>query len=177
MATCLLFCKSSRSATMNDGKKAEGYVQDALKVAEARSKFTFVRLYDSKSAGLGKGGNIIPPQPADYIVLFDGVSFLLEVKSSERHHSLAQATLRDTFSAEQMLGVRLWERAGGGAVCAFYSLVTNLFEIWDSRDIREAYNAPARSRKLKAEPLASNITNHSAVLSSALTGALRDYSR
>lgn len=161
----------------NDGKKAEGYVQEALKVVEAKSKFTFVRLYDSKSAGLGTGGNVIPPQPADYIVLFDGICFLLEVKSSERHTSLAQATLRETFSAEQMLGVRLWERAGGGAVCAFYSLKSELFEIWDSRDIREAYNAPPRSRKLRAGPLASNITNHSAVLSSALTGALRDYSR
>lgn len=163
---------------MNDGKKAEGYVQDALKYLEAKSRATYVRLYDSKSAGFGKGGNLIPPQPADFIVLLHGFPFLLEVKSSDSHDSLADTTLRSVFSAEQMLGAQLWKRALGGALCAFYSIRTGKFEIWDSLDIREAYNQPPRQRKLTAAPLATQVDYNNAVLSAAIMRTVHDhYSR
>jgi hypothetical protein len=158
----------------NDGKEAEGYIRDALKLFERKSRSTFVRLYDSKSAGLGKGGNVIPPQPADFIGLWKGLSFLLEVKSSERYDSLAQATIREVFSSEQMLGVRLWSRCSGAALCAFYSIPADRFEIWDGRDILVAYDAPPRQRKLTAKPLRSDIQTKDIWLYPALLGALSE---
>lgn len=163
---------------MNDGKKAEGYVQDALKLLESKSRATYVRLYDSKSAGFGKGGNLIPPQPADFIVVMLGFPFLLEVKSSDKHDSLADTTLRSVFSAEQMLGVRLWKRALGGALCAFYAIRTGKFELWDGDDIRSAYNQPPRQRALQAQPLATQINSNDASLSEAIMRTVHDhYSR
>lgn len=132
----------------NDGKSAEGYVTDALKLLERTRKSTFIRLYDSRSAGFGSGGNLVPPQPADFVFVLDGVTSLLEVKSSDRYKSLTECTVRNVFSEEQMLGAKLWTRAGNLALTAFYSLITKEFEIWNSMKIRAAYFSPPRKRKL-----------------------------
>lgn len=144
------------SAVANDGKSAEGYITDALKLLERNRKSTFIRLYDSRSAGFGNGGNLVPPQPADFIFVLDGLTSLLEVKSSDRYKSLTECTVRNIFSEEQMLGAKLWTRAGNLALTAFYSLVTKQFEIWSSMAIRDAYLAPPRQRKLQGVPLASS---------------------
>lgn len=143
------------TAVANDGKEAEDIVRQALMLLERQRAATFLRLYDSRSAGLGSGGNVIPPQPADYVVALNGVTSLLEVKSSERHESLRFAVLRDTFSEDQMLGVKLWSRAGNRSLVAFFSVALKKFELWDGLVIREAYFAPPRQRSLKsASPLA-----------------------
>ncbi len=137
----------------NDGKVSEGHVQEALKEMERRYKSTWVRLYDSKSAGLGSGGNIIPPQPSDFIVATPNRVATLEVKSSEMVASLVDTNLRAMFKENQILGARLWMRAGHGAICVFHSLVSNRFEIWSMKPVVEAYLAPPRKRKLEAAPL------------------------
>lgn len=155
----------------NDGKSAEGYVTDALKLLERTRKSTFIRLYDSRSAGFGSGGNLVPPQPADFVFVLDGVTSLLEVKSSDRYKSLTECTVRNVFSEEQMLGAKLWTRAGNGALVAFYSLKTKQFEIWDTMAIRNAYYAPARQRKLTG-PCLSGSTSDSESLSHALAIAI-----
>jgi hypothetical protein len=159
----------------NDGKSAEDLVRAALETMEAKSRATFIRLYDSRSAGFGSGGNTIPPQPADFVVVLDGVTFLLEVKSSVTHHSLANTTLRNVFSAEQMLGVKLWTRAGAQSMVAFYSESDSRFELWEGLPIREAYLQPPRKRKLTAEPLASGVDP--SVLHTAIAYAVADHWR
>lgn len=44
----------------NDGKAAERLVTDALKDLESKTKFTWLRLYDSHSAGVGSGEILYP---------------------------------------------------------------------------------------------------------------------
>lgn len=139
----------------NDGKKAEGYIRSALELMEQKTKSTYVRLYDSTSAGLGDGGNFIPPAPADYIVVFEGKPSLLEVKSSEKHDCLSSCTLRSVFSDHQIMSARVWARASSNALCAFYSLKTKQFSFWRMSDIVKAYLAPPRQRKLAGPPLAT----------------------
>lgn len=138
----------------NDGKEAEGHIQDALKTLERTKKATWVRLYDSKSAGFGSGGNIIPPQPADFIYVTDRGSSLLEVKSSENHLSMKTLPIREYFKECQILGARLWKRANKAALCAYYSLESKQFEIWDMSQVVQAYLAPPRKRQLQGEPIA-----------------------
>lgn len=137
----------------NDGKSAEDYIREALKLLEKTKQSTFIRLYDSRSAGFGKGGGIIPEQPSDFIFTVEGLTSLLEVKSSEKYNSLKETTLRNVFSDNQMLGAKLWTRAGASALVAFHSAITGRFEIWPTMVIRESYYAPPRHRKLSAIPI------------------------
>lgn len=137
----------------NDGKLTEGLVQDALKEMERKAKSTWVRLYDSKSAGFGSGGNIIPPQPCDFIYTLNGTTAALEVKSSESALTLQDTTLRSMFKESQILGARLWIRSGNKALCIFHSLSSDWFEVWDMRQVVAAYLAPPRKRQLQGPRL------------------------
>ena len=99
----------------NDGKTAEAAVQKCLVWLETKYPCTFNRLYDSRSAR-----NLIPPNPADFIVGFDGKFYLLEVKSSIKFDTLKRAGVNGTFSANQLLSCRLWTRAGLNYIAVFY---------------------------------------------------------
>jgi len=143
----------------NDGKGAEKLVTEALDLAVRKHRVAYVRLYDSTSAGIGSGGNFIPEQPSDFIVTMEGKAFLLEVKSSNHLECLSQSVLRNVFSDNQIMGARLWKRAGANAVCAFYSLATKRFDFWMMEDITMAYLAPARQRKLNKKPRASSTSD------------------
>lgn len=147
----------------NDGKGAEGLIQDALILFERKHRATFVRLYDSTSAGATTGGNFLPSQPADFIVTYQGKASLLEVKSSIIHKSLRETVLRNVFSEDQIKGARLWMRAGNLATAAFYSHKSKAFEWWDMRDIVAAYLAPPRCRKLAADSFGSGSAESSVI--------------
>lgn len=155
------------AAFSNDGKIAEHHIQEALKQMEKTSKSTWVRLYDSKSAGLGKGGNAIPPQPADYIVATTRGCYLLEVKSSIVATTLSDTSIRSLFKENQILGARLWFRAGQRAFCAFYSVKSQTFELWDMNQVVTAYLAPPRQRQLPGKPL--QVSKPSGLLTALLT--------
>ena len=141
------------AAKRNDGKCAEGLIQSGLILFERSHRATFVRLYDSTSAGATTGGNYLPSQPADFIVAYNGKTSLLEVKSSIIHKSLRETTIRNVFSEDQIKGARLWIRAGNLATAAFYSHKSGSFEWWDMQDIAGAFLAPPRCRKLAVAPL------------------------
>lgn len=138
----------------NDGTAAQDKIQAALKIMESRSMSTFIRLYDSKSAGFGSGGNIIPENPSDFIVSYRGRTAIIEVKSSVTHRSLKDCTLRSLFRSCQMLGAYLWTRAGNQSWTAFYSVESGYFEFWPTMKVREYYLAEPRHRKLQGEPAA-----------------------
>lgn len=133
----------------NDGKSAEEIVRKALLLMQEKRRATFVRLYDTTSAG-----NFLPGQPGDFILHVEGVGCLLEVKSSSKHPSLNSVTLRDTFSIEQIKGARLWLRAGAVSLCLFHRVGTKTVEVWGMQDVVGAYLSPPRQRKLKGDPLA-----------------------
>lgn len=156
----------------NDGKAAEGHVQEALKRIERTQRATWVRLYDSTSAGYGGGGSLIPEQPGDYILVrAKSGGTLIEVKSSVVHDTLLDTTLRSVFSENQIAGSRLWQRAGQQAICLFYAANKDLFEIWDMAGIREAFLSPPRHRKLQTNRLSacgSNTTHLSDMICTTL---------
>jgi len=120
---------------------------------ERKHKATFIRLYDSTSAGYGSGGSLIPPQPGDFIVHAMTVGCLLEVKSSQVHHTLPEVAIKSAFRDSQILGARLWARAGAKALCVFIHLPTKYIQLWDMASVVEAYYAPPRKRKLQGKPL------------------------
>jgi hypothetical protein len=151
----------------NTGKKSETIVQDALELLERQYPSTFIRLYDSTSAGVGSGGNFIPAQPGDFVSLLDTYIILIECKSSKVHLSLSETTLRNVFSDNQISGSRRWLRAGALSFCVFHSLPGNVMEIWDMQDVNKAYRAPPRQRKLTVKPLATFKANY-AVLADEL---------
>lgn len=132
----------------NDGKKSEVYVQLALAELERKTPFAFARFYDSHAAGVGKGGNFLPETPADYVYSSRAGAGLLEIKSSEKHRSLVNASLRSTFSEHQILSARLWQRSGSRCWCIFHDVKSNEFELWNMLWIIKAYLKPAAPRKL-----------------------------
>lgn len=145
----------------NDGTTAQDLVAEVLVDLEQFHRMTFVRLYDSKSAGYGQGGNLIPPQPADFIVAGRNGAFLLEVKSSITAESLADTAVKSMFKPNQISGAKLWCRAGQRAVCVFYSLRTKLFEVWPMAPIWEAYGQGPRKRGLVQITPPGEYTKHS----------------
>lgn len=133
----------------NDGKKSEKIIQDILSEMERKTPFAFDRFYDSHAAGAGKGGNFLPETPADYTYRSKKWGGLLEIKSSEKHSSLADCSIRSVFSEHQIMSARRWERAGGINWCIFHDVKGGHFELWNMIWIVKAYLAPARERKLK----------------------------
>jgi len=133
---------------INDGKVSEKVVRDALLMMQEKKRAVFVRLYDTTSAG-----NYLPGQPGDFIVHAGGRGCLLEVKSSFKYGSLLDTTMRSVFSEEQIKGARLWARSGAVTLCVFHHVGKNFVEIWEMKNVVEAYLSPPRQRKLKGETL------------------------
>jgi hypothetical protein len=137
----------------NNGKWAENHVQSALDYMERKHNTTFIRLYDSTSAGYSSGGSLLPGQPGDFVVQAMTVGCLLEVKSSETHLTLQDTTIRNVFRDSQILGARLWARAGAKALCVFINLPSKYMQLWDMANVVQAYYAPPRQRKLQGRPI------------------------
>lgn len=118
------------------GKDFENKVQRALEDRQRTLPVVCLRLYDTRSAG-----NYLPSQPGDFVLCNDGQSILIEVKSSEKHDSLAdrRAPLTSLFDEEQVAKMRLWYRAGAKVLVIFQSQETGIMEIWPGNYIAECY--------------------------------------
>ena len=138
----------------NDGSYAQDLAQQAFVLLESSSRFSWLRLHDSKSAGIGAGGNFIPEQYADYTVINRGHSALVEVKSSVTYRALDKCPVRSYFKDIQILGARMWKRAGGSAYCLFYSEPSKMVELWDMQPIIDAYLSEPRHRAIRGNRLA-----------------------
>ena len=114
----------------NDGKKSEEIVRVILKGFQEKHEAYFTRLYDSTTA---KGG-YVPPQAGDFLGIFQGDAYVIEVKSSEKHNSLVGVP-KSYIRASQIVGARLWIRGGGRGLFIFHGLGENVFEVWDSTDV------------------------------------------
>lgn len=155
-------------ATKNNGKQAEVIIQAALIHLEGKCPMTFQRLYDSTSAGVGKGGNFLPATPADFIAVFNHTTFLVEVKSSVVHKSLRDCELRSTFSENQIMSARLWERAGAVPLAIFLSSDLS-FEAWRMSTVVKAYLGEKGKRKLEGSPLTSFDSDKPSVINALQT--------
>jgi hypothetical protein len=137
----------------NDGEIAQGLIQSGLVRMEQKFKASWVRLYDSKSAGFSKGGNIIPEQFSDYIVAANGSSFLLEAKSSNVKPSLINCGLKNVFKPLQISGAILWIRSGNRAFAAFHFVGSEAVEFWDMSDVIPSYRDPKKHPLKKQKPV------------------------
>ena len=114
------------------GTALEQAVRDVFEELSARFKFTYIRLYDRKSAQ----GRYIPEQPGDYLAAAKGQCHLVELKASEKHSSL-RSCLSDNVSDFQGAAHRLWNRAGSPSCFIFHSVNTFELEIWDGLVVGE----------------------------------------
>ena len=120
----------------NDGKIAEAIVRTALIKLRDQWSGAFVRLYDTTSTGAKA---ILPETPCDFIFARNGITVLLEVKSSDKHQSLTQCQLTAYISGSQFLASEVWgKRAGVPGYFLFYSLVSKAFELWNSQTVTAA---------------------------------------
>lgn len=110
----------------NDGKAPEEKVREALVALQEKEPVFFFRLYDSTSAQ----GASIPAQISDFFLTYRGLSISLEVKSSEKHTSLADCP-KSYIRKTQVAKSRLLYRAGGSSLYVFHSLADDVFEVWD----------------------------------------------
>lgn len=116
------------SRSKNLGKWFEQVVQDELDKLRNTRKCTYVRLYDTTSAG----GNYIPEQPGDFIVVpraFSG-AILLECKASKAHTSL-KGCLSSNVKRAQAAQHMIWQSVNQPCWFLFFSETTNTLELWD----------------------------------------------
>lgn len=118
----------------------ESAVRVELANAQETRPLVYHRFLDTKAAG-----NMVSPQPADFIACFRGNSTLIEVKFSQAHESL-KSCFSGSVRAGQLASARIWVRAGAKYVFLFYSKLGGIVEIWDG-----IYAAECRS---KGVPLA-----------------------
>jgi hypothetical protein len=110
------------------GKWFEGKLQGIFDTLRGRKRCTYLRLYDSRSAG-----HLIPKQPADFIVTAKALgAILLEAKASIKHDSL-RSCLSANVELHQAASHRLWAAQGQPAWFIFYSNQTHEVEIWDGQ--------------------------------------------
>lgn len=91
------------------------------------------RFYDSRSAG-----TILPAQPADFLVIHQGIPILVELKSSEVHDSL-RACFSSAVTKQQLAQHRIWRRAGARCWFLFYG-AEGRYERWPHYACQEAAN-------------------------------------
>jgi hypothetical protein len=113
------------------GAQFEKDTQDVLDTLAGKTRLSYVRLYDTKSAQ----GKFLPEQPGDFIVAAEG-GHLLECKASEKHGSL-RACLADNVSTQQAAAHRLWSRTGNPCWFLFNSLPTGQVELWEGQVVGE----------------------------------------
>jgi len=113
------------------GKWFEGKFQEKLDELKSRKLCTYVRLYDTRSAGA-----YIPAQPGDFIVLWGKPrnAVLVECKSSAVHKSL-KSCASSHIETNQVTEHRIWHIANHPSLFIFYSEPTGKIEIWDGRHV------------------------------------------
>lgn len=119
------------------GEDFEQEVQTVLNLLVKRHRCAFARLYDTKSAG-----NLMPSQPADFVMEQEGVHVLLECKSSEKHQTMTRKFVTDNVGDSQAAGMRVWMRAGSNAFYLFKNVVGGVVELWPAEEVIHAHITP-----------------------------------
>lgn len=121
------------------GKRFEKKLSDAFKPLVKKHPITLERIMDSAAAG-----NIIRASEADFRLMIKSKStfrpyhFLIECKASV-NHEVFNTGFRSLIKKGQLPLMRIASRAGSGCLYLFESLITNEVEVWDARQLYEAY--------------------------------------
>ena len=119
----------------------EARSQELFKHLKEYKRLTFLRLYDSKSAGA-----YLPKQPGDFIVASPNDVFLVECKASKTHKSLVSCAASNV-SKEQAAEHWMWSRSGHTGMFLFISVVTGEIEVWDGKYIGDSRRCGRRISK------------------------------
>jgi len=116
------------------GAHFEGKIQTALETIKGDSKHNlwFKRYYDTKSAG----GNLLPPQPADFQVATKMGVWLVEAKASFKKPSLASC-LSNAVETHQAISHKLWNRINKPSFFMFFCAESGEVELWDGKHVAE----------------------------------------
>lgn len=157
--------KTSKGLTPQQyGKEFEERIRELISELQKTTRSRLVRLYDTHSAG----GNILPEQDGDFVVLFFGKPWLIEVKSSYEHTSLGESRKSlNLMKTNQAAGARLWARAGGYSLVIFYQADTPYVEFWRGDHVGECFAKPG-------EHLDFNFMRRIPATDKDLTQALRE---
>jgi len=114
------------------GAHFESKIQTALDTIKKDSNYRlwFKRYYDTKSAG----GNLLPPQPADFQVATEMGVWLVEAKSSFKKESLASC-LGNAVEAHQAVSHKMWNRIKKPSFFLFFCAETEEVELWDGEHV------------------------------------------
>lgn len=121
------------------GKDFEDHLQAAMKLLQQKHKFTFIRLYDSHSAG-----SFLPAQPGDFCGVAQGRGFLMEAKSSAKVATLHgnKSVLSSNMGTTQAAAMKIWYRAGAVVLVPFLAQGTGEVEFWDGKYLAEIFSTP-----------------------------------
>jgi hypothetical protein len=111
------------------GKWFEGEVKDALHEIQERHPATYHRFPDSHAAR-----NLIPAQPADFLLIWRGTPFLIECKCSEPYDNL-RSGFSALFPKKQAAQHRKWQRGGSRTILLFCHYLDECVELWNSEPL------------------------------------------
>lgn len=116
----------TRKEVNDAAKAAEKEVALVLSVLKRDRGLVFERIPDSKTAGAGKGGNLIAARRGDFDGLGKGRYFIIEVKNSTKHVTFKGMNIKSHFRPSQLAAAVNW--GGQGALCL--SLLKNTHGEW-----------------------------------------------
>jgi len=128
-------------------KYFEGKVSDRLKELTLNTCSNSYRYPDARSTR----GGFSNKQPSDFFALINDRFMNLEVKTSVVEQDFRKC-FKGLIKDHQMTSARKTVRAGGHYFFLFLSKFSDYIEVWDSRDLFEAYSTSRM--KLNAEPVA-----------------------
>lgn len=132
------------SPVKNKSAQQQGYdfqtdFQNKIAAMESKWPLRCQRLYDTRSAA-----SYLPKQPGDYLITFEGVTNLVELKASTKFNSLSQnrSVLTGAFEDHQIAEMRLYTRARGNAWAGFLDCASGEMEWWPGMAVARAYLTP-----------------------------------
>lgn len=132
------------AATMKSHKLGSWFeqkLQDRFKFLKQTTRFDYLRLYDTKSAGA-----YLPSQAGDFMIASPRGVVLVEAKASATHGSL-RSCLSSNVSAGQATDHIMWNRAGQKSLFIFLSVPDGVLEVWDGGLIAKHRNEGKRLTK------------------------------
>jgi len=135
-------------------EKLEEEIWRELQLVQSQYPAYAHRFYDTKSAS-----NLLPTQPADFMLLLRRGVIFIEAKFSKVHSSLSSC-FSNSVKDHQLASAELVNRAGGLYLILFYSSVTGLCQVWDGLYCRKQRNEKKRlkdSQILAVSPSIHNI--------------------
>jgi len=126
-------------------KKFEARISKVLKEMTLKTCCNYYRYPDQRST---KGG-FANKQPADFFAVINKRFMNLECKTSIVEADFSKV-FKGLISDHQMAAARKTNRTGAHYFFLFMSKFSGMIEVWDSRDLVEAYSTPRA--KLDAAP-------------------------